>query len=87
MLYLQIPSENCIIRNCNETQKVTRIVIGRRFGTFKMGLGCLEKCGGTELSCASCEFRAVLVGESLCNTPIKRASSGKTKGKHFNESI
>lgn len=68
MFYLQIPSENCIIRNCNETEKVTRIVIDRRLGTFKMGLGCLEKCGGTELNCPSCELRAALVKHPL-NVP------------------
>ncbi|KAF4791304.1 hypothetical protein TURU_132210 [Turdus rufiventris] len=54
VFYLQIPTENCIIRNCNETQKVTRILIDRRLGIFKMGLGCLDKCGGTELDCPLC---------------------------------
>jgi len=62
LFYLQILSENCVIINYNETQKVTRIVIERTFGIFKMRPRCLDKCGRTELNFPSRKFRVVLVG-------------------------
>jgi len=73
LFYLQVLSENCIIINYNETQKVTRIVIERTFGILKMRLRCLDKCDRTELICPSRKFREVLAGVYYVIQPLNVA--------------